>query len=209
MRLAVLASISVLAACGSAAGQTSAPAEGLERAVFAGGCFWCIEAAFDGFPGVVSATSGFTGGTVPNPTYYQVVSGNTGHYESVEVIYDPEQVSYESLLREFWTNIDPTDFAGQFCDRGAHYRTAIFVTDDAQRSAAEATVDALRASGRFGDVATVVLDAGAFYAAGPQHQDYHIEYAASYSRYRAGCRPDAALSRIWGENADTLLGFDG
>lgn len=209
MRLTILAAAGLLSACGSAAGQTPPPAEGQERAVFAGGCFWCIEAAFDDFPGVVSAMSGFTGGRVENPTYYDVVFGNTGHYESVEVIYDPAQVTYEALLREFWVNIDPTDFAGQFCDRGDHYRTAIFVSNDAQRAAAEASVAALRASGRFGEVATEVLDAEAFYVAGPEHQDYHIEYAEAYSRYRNGCRPDAALNRIWGEDADALLGFDG
>lgn len=196
-----------LTACAPAQGQAEsdaaerAAAQGYERAIFAGGCFWCIEADFEHLDGVIDAVSGYTGGTLENPGYYDVVRGDTGHYEAVEVVFDPDAVSYETLLSHYWRNIDPTDVDGQFCDQGSSYRTAIFVTDEDQRSAAEASIEELEASGRFNNIATQILDAGPFYVAEERHQNYYIEYAERYAAYRRGCRRDARLEQLWGDEA--------
>ena len=153
-------------------------------ATFAGGCFWCMEPPYAKLDGVVSVTPGYTGGHVENPTYEQVCTGGSGHFESVQVVYDPEKVIYEDLLDAFWRNIDPTQADGQFADRGKHYRTAIFYHDEEQRAAAEASKAALDASGRFADpVVTLILPAKPFYPAEDYHQQYYLKNAAHYTSY--------------------------
>ena len=144
--------------------------ENAQKATFAGGCFWCVEADFDKVDGVIEAVSGYTGGSTENPTYEEVSTGTTGHVEAVQVLYDPDRVSYEELLDVFWRHVDPTDNGGQFVDRGSQYRTAVFYHNDEQRIAAEASKKALDASGRFErPVVTPILEAGPFFpaAAGP------------------------------------------
>jgi peptide-methionine (S)-S-oxide reductase len=174
----------------------AASAAPLAKATFAGGCFWCMEPPFEKLPGVVSVVSGYTGGTVPSPTYEQVSSGNTGHYEAVEITYDPAKVSYEKLLDVFWPNVDPTDGSGQFCDKGPQYRAAIFYRDDNQRKLAEASRDRLKA--RFPNIRTQVLRAAPFYKAEEYHQDYYKKNPIRYKFYRNGCRRDARLAEVWG-----------
>jgi peptide-methionine (S)-S-oxide reductase len=179
---------------------TSRPApDGLARATFASGCFWCTEADFDKVPGVVSTTSGYIGGSVPNPDYESVSSGRTGHAEAVEVVYDPGVVSYEMLLEHYWHNVDPFTAHRQFCDVGNQYRPEIFVHDAAQRAAAEASK--ARVQQRFPDMAVVVAitPAGAFYPAEDYHQDYYKKNSAQYRFYRYGCGRDARLQAIWGD----------
>jgi len=178
------------------------PPEGLAVATFAGGCFWCMEPPFDRLDGVVSTTSGYTGGSVEDPTYGQVSSGATGHLESMRVVFDPETVSYETLLEVFWHNIDPTDSGGQFCDRGYQYTTAVFVHDEEQRRLAEATKQELEASERFeAPLATEIRDAGPFYPAEEYHQDFYEKNPTRYKTYRTGCGRDRRLTQIWGEEA--------
>ena len=172
----------------------------LDTATFAGGCFWTMEHAYDDLPGVISATSGFMGGTVKNPTYMQVVEGNTGHLEAVQVVYDPAKVSYETLLWTFWHNIDPFQTDGQACDTGPNYHTAVFVRGADQRRAASATRQQILE--RFHrDVATQILTAGAFYVAEEYHQDYAKKNPVRYGMYRTGCGRDRRLSAIWGDEA--------
>ena len=168
-------------------------------AIFAGGCFWCLEPPFDKLDGVLSTTAGYTGGTKADPTYKQVSAGGTGHYEAMQVEYDPTRVSYERLLEVFWRNIDPVDGGGQFCDRGAHYSSAIFVGDDRQRALAEASKAALDKSGKLGKpIVTAILPAAKFYAAEDYHQDYYQKSSASYSFYRWNCGRDRRLEQLWG-----------
>ena len=179
-------------------GQAEKPA--LEKATFAGGCFWCMEPPFDALEGVVSTTSGYTGGRVANPTYEEVSSGRTGHAEAVEIVYDPSKVSYEDLLRVFWRNVDPTDGGGQFCDRGSQYRTAIFYHDEKQRELAEASKRELDASGRLpAPIVTEIVKAKTFYRAEDYHQDYYETHAFRYKLYRRGCGRDRVLKRLWGD----------
>ncbi len=169
-------------------------------ATFAGGCFWCMEKPFDIMDGVISTTSGFSGGTVENPTYRQVVRGGTGHIEVVQVEYDPTRVSYEELLYVFWRNVDPFDSGGQFCDRGGTYATAIFFHDDAQRRAAEMGKREIRTYlGR--TIVTDIRRFEAFYAAEDYHQDYYKKNPVRYNYYRSGCGRDARLDTIWGDEA--------
>jgi peptide-methionine (S)-S-oxide reductase len=172
---------------------------GLARAIFASGCFWCTEADFDKVPGVVSTTSGYTGGQMVNPDYRSVTSGRTGHAEAVEVLYDPALVTYDELLDHYWHNVDPFTAHRQFCDVGTQYRPAIFVLDAGQRAAAEASK--ARVQQRFKDMAVVVsiADAGVFYRAEEYHQDYYKKNSAQYRFYRYGCGRDARLQAIWGE----------
>ena len=183
-----------------------------EKALVAGGCFWCVEADFERVAGVRGAVSGFTGGTVANPTYRQVTAGGTGHYEAVEIDFDPSRLSYERLLFLFFRSIDPTDAGGQFCDRGDSYRTAVFVRDAAQRAAAErARAEAEAALGR--PVVTPILDAGRFWPAEAYHQDYHLSdeviltrfgprrKATAYKLYRDACGRDARVRALWGDAA--------
>ncbi len=171
-------------------------------AVLAGGCFWCMEPPYDELDGVVETISGYTGGSLPNPTYQQVVRNNTGHYEAVIVVYRPEEISYEELLDVFWVNIDPLDAGGQFCDRGSSYRSGIFYRNDAQRETAEASKTALQESGRLRrDVVTEVLPAEEFYVAEEYHQDYYRKNPLRYRTYRTGCGRDARLRQLWGADA--------
>lgn len=167
--------------------------------ILAAGCFWCAETAFEGVAGVAKVTSGFAGGTVANPTYDQVTYGDTGHYEVVEVVYDPEQVSTETLLGIFWRNVDPLDGGGQFCDRGDSYRSAIFATS-AQRPLAERTK--AEVAERFDQpIQTVILPSAPFYPAEEYHQDFWLKDPGRYYSYREGCRRDARLNELWGETS--------
>lgn len=171
-------------------------------AVLAGGCFWCMEPPYDELDGVVETISGYTGGTVENPTYRQVVRNNTGHYEAVIVVYRPEEISYEELLEVFWVNIDPLDAGGQFCDRGSSYRSGIFYRNEAQRETAEASKRALQQSGRLRrDIVTEVMPAETFYVAEEYHQDYYRKNPFRYRTYRTGCGRDARLQQLWGADA--------
>ncbi|MGF1468005.1 MAG: peptide-methionine (S)-S-oxide reductase MsrA [Sandaracinaceae bacterium] len=185
-----------------AGGTERAPAlpEGRAEAIFAGGCFWCMEGPFEALDGVDSVVYGYTGGTVERPTYHQVSSGRTGHAEAVRVVYDPAEVSYEELLEVFWHNVDPTQADGQFCDHGPQYRTGIFVGNAEERRLAEASKAAARAQlGR--PIVTEITDAGTFWVAEAYHQDYHRTHPSRYMRYRVGCGRDARLRQLWGEAA--------
>jgi peptide-methionine (S)-S-oxide reductase len=177
---------------------TPAPREGLARATFAGGCFWCMEPPFDALDGVVATTSGYMGGRVKDPSYEQVSSGGTGHAEVVQVRYDPAKVTYEKLLEVFWHNVDPTVRDRQFCDVGEQYRTAIFVHDDAQRRLAEESKKRIEAAGTLpGPVVTPIVTAGPFYPAEEYHQDFYKKNPLRYGTYRAGCGRDARLKKLW------------
>ena len=187
--------------CTRAIRAAAAPAvqTGFEKATFAGGCFWCVEADFDKVPGVISTTSGYTGGRTSNPTYEQVSRGGTGHVEAVEVVFDPAVVTYGQLLDHFWRNVDPFVAHRQFCDVGDQYRPEIFVHSDGQRAAAETSRQRLQ--GRFKQSIVVkVTPASAFYAAEAYHQDYHNTHAVQYRFYRWTCGRDARLRQIWGDS---------
>jgi peptide-methionine (S)-S-oxide reductase len=180
----------------------AAPAGERATALFAGGCFWCEETAFEGLPGVISVTSGYTGGQTKNPTYEQVSSGGTGHAESVEVVYDPAKTSYEKLLDVFWHNVDPTQANGQFCDHGTQYRSAIFYKDEAQRKAAEESKRRVEEQARFkGKIVTQIVPASTFYPAEEYHQDFYKKNPVRYQSYRQGCGRDARLKELWGDAA--------
>ena len=183
--------------------QASDPApvpEGAEIAVFAGGCFWCMEKPFDALDGVLDTTSGYTGGTVDNPTYSQVSAGSTGHTEALRVTYDPSKVSYDKLLTVFWHNIDPLDAGGQFCDRGSQYRSAIFPQTDAQKTAAEASLKAT--AEKLGkELATKLEPKAPFYSAEDYHQNYYETHPVRYTYYRNACGRDRRLGEVWGEAA--------
>ena len=186
-----------------AAFAAMAPAQGpTAKAIFAGGCFWCVESDFDKVPGVISTTSGYTGGTVANPTYEQVSHKNTGHAESVLVVYDPSKVTYGQLLDRYWHSIDPTTKDAQFCDHGSPYRTAIFTLDEAQAKAAQASLAALEKSKPFKEpIVTQIVPAGPFYPAEDYHQDYYKKNPIRYQYYRSTCGRDARLKQLWGEKA--------
>ena len=178
----------------------TASAQKLEKAIFAGGCFWCVESDFDKVPGVVSTTSGYTGGRTKNPTYKQVTYGDTGHYEAVEITYDPAKVSYEALLTAFWHSVDPTDDGGQFCDRGDSYKTAVFALNEKQRKAAEASKKAAQeVLGK--PIVTPILTAATFYPAEYYHQNYYQNNSFRYRYYRFSCGRDKRLKNLWGEHA--------
>ena len=204
--------LAVAILAGMAAECGRAHAAETRKAVFAGGCFWCVEADFEKVPGVVEAVSGFTGGTVANPSYKQVVLGGTGHIEAVEIEYDPAAVSYERLLHIFFRTVDPTDDGGQFCDRGHSYTTAVFVSNPEEKAAAELAKQ--EAGSELGQtIVTPILDAGAFYPASDYHQDYYkqrqkiltrfgaIRKQKAYKRYRKGCGRDARVKQLWGDAA--------
>ncbi|MEM9597451.1 MAG: peptide-methionine (S)-S-oxide reductase MsrA [Acidobacteriota bacterium] len=181
---------------------TEPPDEGLARATFAGGCFWCMEPPFDKVDGVISTTSGFIGGAEIRPTYKEVAYGKTSHTEAVEIVYDPEKVSYEELLHIFWRNIDPTVADRQFCDIGPHYRTGIFAHGEEQRRLAEASKAALVESSPFGGpILTEIADAGPFYPAERYHQNFYKKNPVRYHSYRKGCGRDARLRQLWGDEA--------
>jgi peptide-methionine (S)-S-oxide reductase len=188
-----------LAADSPAAAKPAPAAPRRAVATFAMGCFWCAEDAFEGHAGVLEVTSGYTGGRVKNPTYEQVSGHGTGHYEAIQVTYDPGKVTYDQLLDVFWHNVDPTDPGGQFCDRGDQYRAAIFFHDEGQRSAAEASK--ARVAGKLGKVATLIVPAVTYYAAEGYHQDYAAKNPIRYNFYRTGCGRDARLRRVWGDEA--------
>jgi peptide-methionine (S)-S-oxide reductase len=169
-------------------------------ATFAGGCFWCIEADFEKIEGVLSVTSGYTGGEIANPNYKQVSAGKTGHTEAVRVVFDPDVISYEELLEIFWRNIDPTVSDRQFCDVGSQYRSGIFFHDEAQREAAERSRAELENTKPFAEpIVTEITAAGAFYPAEAYHQDYSKKNPIRYSYYRKGCGRDRRLAELWGE----------
>ena len=182
-----------------AARAADSASEGTATAIFAGGCFWCMEHPFDELDGVISTTSGYTGGHVANPTYHQVSSGTTGHAEAVQVVYDPAKVGYDKLLEVFWHNVDPLDAGGQFCDRGSQYRTGIFYTTEEQRRLAEASKKALEDSGRLpAPIVTEIVEAGPFYPAEDYHQDYYKTNPVRYKFYRFTCGRDQRLEEVWG-----------
>ena len=201
--LAVAACIGLAIAFVAAEEQTSAtPAAGpgLAKATFAGGCFWCMEPPFDTLDGVISTTSGYTGGTRRHPSYGEVSSGRTAHTEAVEVVYDPAKISYAQLLGVFWVNIDPLTRDRQFCDHGAQYRTAIFFHDAEQEQLARESKRQIETSGRFTDpVVTQIAKAGAFWAAEDYHQDYYTKNPIRYKFYRFSCGRDRRLKELWGE----------
>lgn len=182
---------------------THAPAKTAEaKAIFAGGCFWCVESDFDKVPGVVSTTSGYIGGTKKHPSYQEVSAGGTGHAEAVEVVYDPEKVSYEKLLDVFWRNVDPTVKDRQFCDVGSQYRSAIFYLDEEQKRRAEASLEALKKNKPFkGEIYTQIVPAGEFWPAEDYHQNYYKKNPLRYEFYRFNCGRDARLKEIWGSQA--------
>lgn len=173
---------------------------GLARAVFAGGCFWCVESDFEKVPGVAAVISGYTGGSKENPTYEEVCSGRSGHVEAVQVLYDPKKITYGELLDVFWRHVDPTDDGGQFVDRGSQYRTAIFYRDEEQRALAEKSKKTQQASGRFKrPIATEILPLKKFYPAEDYHQDYYRKNQYRYNLYRSNSGRDRFLSKIWAE----------
>lgn len=168
-------------------------------AIFAGGCFWCVEADFDKVPGVLDTLSGYIGGERRDPTYKEVSAGDTGHAEAVRITYDPAQVSYPQLLEVFWRSIDPTTPNRQFCDRGAQYRSAIFYLNEEQRRLAEASRSALEADKPFAEpIVTEINPAGEFYPAEEYHQDYHRKNPLRYRFYRFNCGRDQRLEALWG-----------
>jgi peptide-methionine (S)-S-oxide reductase len=200
VRRGAIAVLLTFAGAASAQAQGASAAAGATAiATFAGGCFWCVESDFDKLPGVLSTTSGYTGGTVANPSYEQVSSKTTGHAESVEIAYDPKRISYEQLLTHFWHSIDPTTKDRQFCDVGSPYRTAIFVHGAAQRRVAEASLAELQKTKPFKEpIVTQIVDAGPFYPAEVYHQDYYRKNPVRYHYYRSSCGRDARLEQLWG-----------
>lgn len=170
----------------------------LERAIFAGGCFWCMEKPFEELNGVTRVTSGYTGGHVDNPTYEEVSSGKTGHREAVEIWFDPARITYYELLDVFWRQINPTDAGGQFNDRGEQYRSTIYYSNDQQKELAEKSRRKLQESGRFeAPIVTEILPAGMFYPAEDYHQDYYLNNSFQYKFYRLGSGRDAYLRKVW------------
>ncbi|NJM34080.1 MAG: peptide-methionine (S)-S-oxide reductase MsrA [Rhodomicrobium sp.] len=190
----ILAALAIIAAltAGAASAQTA-------TAIFAGGCFWCMEPPFDKTDGVISTTSGYAGGEKTDPTYEEVSAGGTGHIETVKIEYDPAKVSYEKLLDIYWRNVDPFDASGQFCDKGQHYRSAIFYGNETEKALAEASKK--RVAEKFGKaVETLILPASKFYPAEDYHQDYYQKNPLHYKFYRYGCGRDARLEAVWGKS---------
>ncbi|MBV1896476.1 MAG: peptide-methionine (S)-S-oxide reductase MsrA [Rhodobacteraceae bacterium] len=206
LALALLIAIAGIARCGSAS------AADLQTLTVAGGCFWCVEADFEKVDGVTEAVSGFTGGTLNNPSYKTVTAGGTGHYEAVEITFDPAIVSRETLLNMFFRSVDPTDAGGQFCDRGPSYRTAVFVSNQGEMALAEqAKAKAMADLGQ--EIVTPVLSAKPFYPADEYHQNYYKgskivltrfgpkRQASAYKLYRKGCGRDKRVKELWGNDA--------
>ncbi len=198
--LLTMAALVTLASPSYAQAPRSAPAVAADTAVFAGGCFWCVEEAFDGVAGVVSTTSGYTGGRMANPTYRQVSAGGTGHVEAVQVVFDPRKVGYARLVDVFWRNVDPLTANRQFCDAGAHYRSVIYYRNADQRRLAEGSKTQLERSGRFKQpIVTEVVPAARFYAAEEYHQDYHNKNPLRYKYYKFTCGRAQRLEEVWGK----------
>jgi peptide-methionine (S)-S-oxide reductase len=195
--LGLIAALAMSAAAAAQMAPLPQPKPGQAVATFAGGCFWCVESDFDKVPGVISTTSGYTGGHVANPTYEQVSSGGTGHAESVQVIYDPHKVSYAQLLTYFWHHIDPTVKNRQFCDYGNQYRTAIFVHGEEQRKLAEESKKKVEAELKV-PIYTQIVAAGPFYPAEEYHQDFYKKNKIKYEFYRWNCGRDQRVKQIWG-----------
>lgn len=186
--------IAMLASNAQATGNT-------DYAIFAGGCFWCMEPPFDKLDGVISTTSGYTGGHTVNPTYEQVSAGGTGHAEAVKIVFDPAKISYEKLLSVYWKNIDPTTPNAQFCDHGHQYRSAIFYHGDAQKKAAEKSLAELRKNKPFKQaIVTELVPASIFYPAEDYHQDYYLKNPIRYKFYRYSCGRDDRLRELWGNH---------
>lgn len=193
--------LSVASVTAADTGHVALPPQ-LEKATFAGGCFWCMEAPFDKLPGVISVTAGYAGGSLKNPTYEQVSAGGTGHAESIQIVYDPKIISYEKLLDIFWYNVDPTVVDRQFCDVGHQYRTAIFYHTEEQRKQAEKSKAALSKSKPFREpIVTEVISAGIFYPAEEYHQHYYKKNPLRYKYYRTTCGRDNRLRELWGSAA--------
>ena len=196
------AAMLLLATTPWAGAQSSGAAPTTAKAIFAGGCFWCVESDFDKVQGVLSTTSGYIGGTVSNPTYAQVSANTTGHAEAVEIVFDPSKVSYKALLGYYWKSIDPTTKDRQFCDSGSPYRTAIFALDGQQLEAAKASLAELQKTKPFAEpIVTQIALAGPFYAAEDYHQDYYKKNPVRYQYYRASCGRDQRLQQLWGKQA--------
>jgi len=188
----------VASAIAPAADTTPVKTGSTATALFAGGCFWCIEADFEKLPGVIGAQSGYTAGTKRNPTYEQVSDGGTGHTEAVRVTYDPARVSYAQLVDFFWKHIDPTVKDKQFCDSGNQYRSGIYWQDETERKLAESSREALLSSGKFKVIHTEIIAATTFYPAEEYHQDYYKKNPIRYAYYRNGCGRDARVQQLWG-----------
>jgi len=206
---AILLPIGLLAglACAPAGTAEIEVPESAGTATLAGGCFWCIESAFDETDGVYSAVSGYTGGEKANPTYREVSSGRSRHVEAVQIRYDPAKLDYDDILHIFWRQIDPTDAGGQFADRGSQYQTYIYYHDETQRMAAEKSKAALAALGKFDKaIVTPIVPASEFYIAEEYHQDYHLKNPAHYKRYRSGSGRTPYLQRVWGDQVDESHG---
>ena len=200
--LRALAALALLAATTAALAQGAPPTPepGRKTAIFAGGCFWCMEHPYDETDGVISVTSGYTGGTKSKPTYEEVSSGSTGHAEAVQVVYDPGKVNYQKLVDVFWRNVDPLTANAQFCDHGSQYRSAIFYLDDEQKRIAEASKEALAKSGRFDKpIVTQIVAATAFWPAEGYHQHYYRTHPVQYKFYRYNCGRDQRLEQLWGK----------
>jgi peptide-methionine (S)-S-oxide reductase len=194
--LVLLLSVSLLSASAQTAERSTSA-----KAIFAGGCFWCMEEAFEEVPGVLSVTSGYIGGRVPNPTYDQVSAGKTGHTEAIEVLYDPARVSYSTLLEVFWHNIDPLTPNAQFCDHGSQYRAGIFYHSAEQQKLADASKQALIDSQRFKEpIVTEITMATMFYPAEEYHQDYYKKNPLRYKFYKYNCGRAQRLKELWGKS---------
>ncbi len=201
--LGCVLALAAATAFGTAGARSVAPGARVQStatATFAAGCFWCVEEAFDKVDGVLTTISGYTDGQTRNPTYAQVSSGGTGHTEALQVTYDPARVSYDQLLQTFWRNVDPTDAGGQFCDRGSQYRSGIFYHTASQQQAAAASK--ARAAAQLGKaIVTPIVEAGPFYAAEDEHQNYHARHSIKYRYYKWSCGRAQRLEKLWGAGA--------
>ena len=198
--MAALAGLVLGVALAASAAEPVAQGKATATAIFAGGCFWCMVHPFDELPGVMSVTSGYTGGQKVNPTYEQVSAGDTGHVEAVQIVFDPKQIGYEKLLEVFWRNVDPLDKGGQFCDRGSTYTSAVFYQNDEQKKLAEQSKAAIEKKlGK--QVVTAIRPAATFYAAEDYHQDYYKKNPLRYKYYRYSCGRDQRLEELWGKKS--------
>ncbi len=197
MKQTVIAALLLAVSANAMAEATSKKPAQTATAIFAGGCFWCVEADFEKLEGVIAAESGYTGGSVANPTYEEVSAGRTGHTEAVKLTYDPTKVTYESLVEFFWRHIDPTVKDQQFCDHGSQYRSAIFWGNDQERAVVEKSRDALMKSGQFAKIYTEIGPASTFYSAEEYHQDYYKKNPVRYNYYRFSCGRDERVKEVW------------